>query len=58
MHGQIHTEIHARIVIDLACLAHVQDLTMKSAWESSRVPEQDTEKETETERERETAEPR
>lgn len=52
MHGQIHTGIHAHIVIDLTCLAHVQDLAMKSAWESSRGPEQDTETEAEREKER------
>lgn len=52
MHGQIHTQIQTHIVIELACLAHVQGLAMKSAWESSRGPEQDTETETEREKER------
>lgn len=52
MHGQIHIQIKAHIVIELACLAHVQGLAMKSAWESSRGPEQDTETETEREKER------
>lgn len=59
MYGQIHTQIQAHIVIELACLAHVQGLAMKSAWESSRGPEQDTERVTERgKRERETGEPR
>lgn len=40
------------IAIELACLARVQGLAMKSAWESSGGPEQDTETETERERER------
>lgn len=40
-------------MIELACLAHVQGLAMKSAWESSRGPEQDPETETEREKERE-----
>ncbi len=56
-HGQIQTQIQAHIAIELACLAHVQGLAMKSAWESSGGPEQDTETETEREKEkRETAE--
>lgn len=38
--------------VELACLAHVQGLAMKSAWESSRGPGQDTETETEREKER------
>lgn len=58
MHGQIHTQIQAHILVELACLAHVQGLAMKSAWESSRGPGQDTETETGRKRERETAEPR
>lgn len=53
MHGQIHTHIQAHIVIELACLANVQGPAMKSAWESSRGAEQDTETETEREKERE-----
>lgn len=52
MHGQIHTHIQAHIVIELACLANGQGPAMKSAWESSRGPEQDTETETEREKER------
>lgn len=52
MHGQIHMQIQAHIVIELACLARIQGLAMKSAWESSRGPEQDTETETEREKER------
>lgn len=42
----------------LAYLAQVQDLAMKSAWESNRGSEQDTEIETERKKKRETAEPR
>lgn len=58
MHVQIHTQIQAHIATELACLAHVQGLAMKSAWESSRGPEQDTETEKERKRVSETAEPR
>lgn len=52
MHGKIPTRHeHACIVIELAwSLAKVQRFAMKSAWESSRDPEQDTKTETETER--------
>lgn len=45
IHGQIHTHVQAHIVIELACLANVQGPAMKSAWESSGGPEQDTERE-------------
>lgn len=53
----LRADTHARtcthVAVELACLADVQDPAMKSAWESSGGPEQDTE--TETEREKEPA---
>lgn len=38
LHGLIHLGAH----MQLACLAQVQGLATKSAWESSGGPEQDT----------------
>lgn len=46
---QTHTEITAHIFVELACLARIQGLAMKSAWESGGGPEQDTERQIERE---------